>query len=322
MTLSKLLNSIRHSTWQSALLAQGFWSASSFLVALYLARHLSVEEFGFYAIGLAGRMLFTTILGALIITPLTVISSGCSDADQRARIIKSTVNVIQIASLIIFLSTFLGELWWDGAIVSFGVYAIGGIALELQRRINFIQGFVHQDLIGGAWNTVGALTGLAILQWRGALNLETIFLILGFIGIAWVVCVGREHWLSIPTKINSSLAKEYWNIGRWVMGSNMFGYTYSQMSMFLTLDLIGAAGVAVLELGRQLVSFVQIIMGGMANLLQTRLAKSARHATPEVFVREVWEMTRFQTLLGTALLVPVAWASEIIIPFASARKGL
>lgn len=314
MTPSKLLKFIRHSPWQSALLAQAFWSASSFLVALYLARHLSVEEFGLYAIGVAGKMLFISILGALVISPLTVISGRYSDAAERSRIIKSTVNVLQVASLIVLLSTLLGELWWDQPIVSFGIYVIGGITVELQRRINFIQGLVHRDLIGGAWNTVGALAGLAILEGRGALNLEIVFLILGFIGLAWVIYIGRDHWLSVPTKFDGSLAKEFWDIGRWGMGSNMFGYLYAQVSTFLTFGLIGVAGVAVLELGRQLVNFVQIIMGGMANLLHTRLAKSARHATPEVFVREVWEMSGFQTLLGTALLLPVAWASQTVIP--------
>ena len=314
MTPSELHSSIKHRAWQSALLAQTFWSALSFLVALFLARHLSVEEFGLYAIGVSGKMFFITILGALVITPLTVLSGRYSESVERSRIIVGTVNMLQVASLFVFLFALFGELWWEQPVVSFGVYVIGGITVELQRRINFIQGFIHRDLIGGAWNTIGALASLAMLEWRGALNLDTIFLILGFIGLAWVVYIGRDHWLSIPTNFNRSIAKDFWDIGRWGMGSNLFGYLYSQVSTFLTFGLIGATGVAVLELGRQLVNFTQIIMGGMANLLHARLAKSARHATPDMFVREVWEMTTFQTLLGAALLVPVAWASQIIIP--------
>lgn len=314
MTPSKPLNIIRHSTWHSALLAQAFWSASTFLVALYIARHLSVEEFGLYAIGVAGKMLFMTILGALVITPLTVISGRYSDVAERSGVLKSTVNVLQLASSIVFLSALLGEWWWDQPILSFGVYVIGGITVELQRRVNFIQGLVHQDLIGGAWNTGGALAGLALLEWQGALTLEIVFLLLGLVGLAWAVYIGRDHWISIPTKFDRSLAKEFWNIGRWGIGSNVFGYIYAQVSTFLTLGFIGAPGVAVLELGRQLVSFVQVIMGGMANLLHTRLAKSARHATPDMFVREVWEVTGLQTLLGAALLVPVSWASQIVVP--------
>lgn len=301
--------------WQLAIVSQGFWSGTSFLVAIYLARHLSVEEFGLFAIFMAGKLFFISILGALIITPLTVICGQTTDQVLRQHTLQAAIAVLQLVLVVLMVPILIFVLWrWSQIVFTSSIFVLGGMTVELQRRINFIHGATHRDLVGGVWNLGGSLAVLAALRSLDLLNLSNVLISLGFIGLTWAIRSDWAQWVSVPPSNCLTVVREFWRIGRWGIGSNFLGYVYNQASTFLTLGLIGASGVATLELGRQLVAFVQIIMSGMANLWHPRLALIAKKDLPDLFVSEIWRVTRIQTVVGTVLIFISALASPYILP--------
>lgn len=306
---------IEFGKWQLAIVSQGLWSGTTFLVAIYLARHLSIEEFGGYAIVMAGKLFCISILGAVLITPLTVICGQTTDQILRQETLQGAIAALQIALAVLIIPIVSLALWrWGQLAFSSSIFVMGGVIVELQRRINFIQDATHRDFWGGAWTLGGSLALLAALKWVDHFNLSNVLTSLGLIGLIWAIRSDWAHWVSVPPIKCLTVLKEFWRIGRWGIGSNLLGYVYSQASTFLTLGLIGVSGVATLELSRQLVAFVQIIMSGMANLWHPKLALIAKKDLPGLFIREIWKVTRIQTLVGTILVVASALASPFILP--------
>lgn len=306
---------IEFGKWQLAIVSQGLWSGTTFLVAIYLARHLSIEEFGFYAIVMAGKLFCISILGAVLITPLTVICGQTTDQILRQETLQGAIAALQIALAVLIIPIVSLALWrWGQLAFSSSIFVMGGVIVELQRRINFIQDATHRDFWGGAWTLGGSLALLAALKLVDHFNLSNVLTSLGLIGLIWAIRSDWAHWVSVPPIKCLTVLKEFWRIGRWGIGSNLLGYVYSQASTFLTLGLIGVSGVATLELSRQLVAFVQIIMSGMANLWHPKLALIAKKDLPGLFIREIWKVTRIQTLVGTILVVASALASPFILP--------
>lgn len=301
--------------WRLAVLAQGLWSAASFLVTMYLVRSLAVHDFGMFAVGVSTRYFFLMILSALAISPMLVISSRRVVNNQKDPLLAAIVFSFEIIFFIsVLISIFVGRLnGWPA--VEFVIFIFGGLAVELQRRINFIHQRISQDFVGGLVSIAGTIGSLFLLQKYGFFTLANIFLVLGLVNFLWACQSGWGYWLrpSVPSEIAD--LNEVWKIGRWGLGTNLAGYAYTQVSTFLTLGLIGTAGVAVLELGRQFILPIQVLLVGAANLWQTKLARSAAKNSPAYFVREVWRVSWIQTLVGAGLLLVILFFLPFLIPW-------
>jgi O-antigen/teichoic acid export membrane protein len=303
--------------WHSAVAAQGLWSGTSFVIAIYLARHVPIDQFGLFAVGLAMRLLFLAVLGALVLSPLTVVSGRLSEPERDHGLVRPVIVLFLVFSAALCLIGLAGGLLLGRPGFEFAVFVVGGLAVELQRRINFIGGRIHEDTIGGLLNLLLSSGGLMLLSRMHALSLSNVFLSLGTVGLGWAMLSGRRQWLrlswTLGTRASGSLA-EMWKIGRWELGGHLAGYGYAQVSTFLTLGLIGAAGVAVLEVGRQLVMFIQVFLQAAANLWHPRLAQRADTLASEHFAQEIWRLARWQTVVGTTLLVCVLSVVPTLIP--------
>jgi O-antigen/teichoic acid export membrane protein len=263
----------------------------------------------------AAKQLGVMVLGALILTPLTVVvgrrGGGSGESD---RILRATVLLLRgVAVVGVLLSVAVWALsGWPA--VELAVFVAGGLAVELQRRVNFIVNRVRHDLIGGAVMLIGCLAGPILLAAAGALTLTRAALVVGALQVGWAVVCGWRYWAAFPRTRETRALLDLWRVGRWGLASNVAGYLYAYLGLFLTLSLIGAAGVAVLELGRQLIMPVQVLLLGTANAWHPTLARSAQNDPPRRFVREVWRFTRLQSVAGGGLLVVLLIAGPSLLP--------
>lgn len=301
--------------WQIGVIAQGLWSVASFFVTIYLARSLPVQEFGGFAIGITVRQLFLMVLSALALSPMIVISSRRVNNERKDPLLAVIVFGFEV---VMFFSFFLAAMvnWssrWPA--VEFTVFLFGGLAVELQRRINFVHYQISKDFFGGLIAIGGSIGSLFLLRKLGIFTLPNSFLMLGAVNLLWAIFCGSVYWLRPSINHNAKELIELWEIGRWGLGTNLTGYAYTQVSTYLTLGFIGTAGVAVLELGRQLVLPIQVLLVGAANLWQTRLARSAVTNPPTQFMKEVWRITWIQTFVGAVLLLIILLFSPFLIPW-------
>jgi O-antigen/teichoic acid export membrane protein len=188
--------------------------------------------------------------------------------------------------------------------VEVGIFVLGGVIVELQRRINFLQGRAWPDVIGGGVMVGTALAIPAVLALADAPSVYQAVGALGLVQIVWVTATGWRDWTRAFGDGNAMTAwGDLWRVGRWGLASNAAGYAYSYASLFLTLGLIGTTGVAVLELAQQMVTPVQVVMLGMANVWHPVLARAAGVDHPRDFVRVLRRAVWVQTGVGAIVLV-------------------
>ena len=294
---------------------QILWSGLSFLLAVLLARYLPIEEFGWYAIAAVVRQFLLIPLGALVLTPLTVLSPLQAGEAERIALEGAVFDIFRMVSVALFGIIVLCGFLFHIPGIALAIFMIGGIAVEFQRRIHFIHGRVGHDLVGGVTNCIGVIAVFAVLKVLGHFNLEYIFLAIGSIGFLWAIVSAWYQWRRLPNGIDRGVLGRMWKVGGWVLAGHVSGYIYAQASTFLTLFIVGAAGVAVLELARQFVAFVQVIIIGMSNFMQPKIAHSAAHEGSGEFARLVWRVTMVQTGIGAVLMLAVLIAAPYLLPY-------
>jgi len=275
---------------------------------------MRLEEFGWYAVALTLKQLFVMVLGALVLTPVTILSGRTEDMDSRVPMNSAAVAILRFVVLGGLAIGMACNFIFAFPAAQLVVFVLGGVAVELQRRLNFIDDRVDQDLIGGIANLFFIVAAILIVHKHGYLFLSVVFVVIGGVNLIWAMASGWKLWSRWRAPIAWNELAEMWYLGRWSLASNFTGYIYSQMNVFLTLPLVGPAGVGILELGRQLVTFVQVLILGMSNVWLPRLARSAASDDSRVFLRLVWRMTRLQTAIGAIMLLVVLLATPSFLP--------
>lgn len=294
--------------------SQGAWSVLSFVLTLALARYLTLHDFGWYATAVNARLFILTFVGSLLVTPLTVLSAQSKELATGPSWEATIIDVAKFTSIALIL---IGAAFSAGTSLpglEFAVFAIGGVAVEIQRRLNFVHDRVRSDLAGGVLQLAGTVGTLVVIHVFGLLTLRSALAVIGFMGILWAAVCGSERWLRWPQMVDRIRLGRIWSIGSWVLGSGLTGYGYAQTYFFLTLYIVGPVGAAILELGRQLVALAQILIVAMANMSQPKLAKSAADNSPDTFRRFVWLTARRQTLTGGILLLGLLIVTPHMLP--------
>ncbi len=299
---------------------QILWSAQSFLLSLILARYLSLELFGWFAAMLAVRQFFQSILAAVVLTPLTLLVEGTQSAEDRKAREATAIALVRLVAVAAIGVGAILHVTLGAAVEAYAIFVIGALASDLQRRLSFVHDIVHEDAVGGVVSIVLVVPTLLLPARANLLTLEAALACIGGFGLLWAVFCRPRQWLSGATQLNASHVQEMWRTGGWVLGGNMAGYVCNQVSLFLTLPIVGPAGAGVLEIGRQLVSYVQVLMLGMANVWQPLLARAA-DKEPREFRRIVWSAARHQTLIGTVVLLPALLLAPLLLPILFPNKA-
>lgn len=296
-------------------LNQAIWSGMNFSITVILAMLLGIEDFGWFSMGLTLRQFGQSVLGALILTPLTVLSGEqYRDQNESFWLRVSLTKLLQILFwILVIIAIFIASIFASPAF-SFVLFVVGALASDLQRRFSYIDGDLMHDLYGGIFNMIGSLLGIYLLHISDQLSYPNTFLLLGCINLLWVLIINRKIWVVPLQGIQWEKVIQMWNMGRWGLGCNMAGYICSRISTYYTLVLLGPTGVAVLELGRQLVNVVQVFILGMANYWQPKLAHLASQNTSNIYVEKVLQATGIQTTLGIIVLALVLPILPVLIP--------
>ena len=299
----------------SSILAQGLWSGTNFLVALILIRHFSLSDFGWFGFILTIRLGFIMLFAALVISPMIVIAGRYHDLrDKQSFLIKLLQPFQMLLFLVLMVGLFVAP-FFPFSLFAYLMFIIGGITMEIQRRIHFILEQGHQDLFGGGFVLLVSIGGILTLANFDLLSLPRVLAWFGVTQFLWAIASGARIWLQLPRTIDFRPYQECWKIGRWDLGSTAFGFSYSQFMTFATLGFLGPTGLAVLELGRQIVAPLQVILFGAGNIYSTRLAKKVAHTPRNVLLSEIWKLTKYQTLVGIVVQLLILLSLPLLLPW-------
>ncbi len=254
-------------------------SGLSFASTVYLARNLSQDEFGIFAIGISILLFITNVQTSLITSPMLVMGASIP-AEEKQEYFTSLAIVQIMAGMIISTGLFLaGIIFYNNRI---------GVLLMV---LSLIQGFITgQEFIRKVLLTVleGAktilndfisygvqLAAIAVLYSMEELSWQTGFYAYG-ITSALAIIVGmyqiRSLWNLKTLSLNKVMQKN-WQFGKWLLASSLTYYVSVQSYLFTPSFFGGPSSTAILRAVQNIFGPTNILLSGFSNFIPQLASK-------------------------------------------------
>lgn len=254
-----------------SLIDQSIVSAVNFITGFFLARFLSIEEYGAFTLTLSILFFLNGIQNALFITPFTIISKDYQE-HRKKYMGETTVIYFLFIVVIILLMIFVYYIFPMGYIYRNVLIGVIITILFIQgqeffRRVLFSNLLFRKALINDSLCYGVRVIGLIILLALGELNLLNTFLVMAFSGLLGMIIGYLDTKIYIQFQnidIKSSL-KINWNFGKWLLGNNIFAWVNTQIYIFVASSFLGPSAPARLSATQNLLNPTNILMQGLQN---------------------------------------------------------
>lgn len=215
-----------------AILDQGVFSGSNFVISILLARWMSPQQYGTYAVAFAVFLFLLNFHQALVLEPMLVFGSSVY-RDSLRPYLKSLLLIHLGISLVMAFGLSVA------AVITFRMrdtdgmpLALVGIALAapcillfwLTKRIFYLKLTPGPSVAGALLYCVLTLGGLALIYQRGVLSTFSALLLMGFGALGSSTALIGYFALHLPDTQRPVKTLEawrrHWHYGRWALGAN------------------------------------------------------------------------------------------------------
>ena len=294
---------------------QAVGSGGNFLLNLYLARKLPLDQFGIYGMCYGACMLYIGIGNAVLLTQMTVGMSDRAPAAQDGFAARTLSGVLWLgAALLLLALPATGLAAWCGlpgwqalpltaltaALLLANEFFISHAYLRRRETLALQVNGVTM-LVAGA-----ALGALALLDYRIDAATALACYALG------AALAGAVAYASAPLSLRhsgSALREEWraaWGHGRWALGGVAVTWIQAQSATYALAIVLGPAGAGLANLGRLFISPFSFLLPALNKVALPRLA-ALRNRAPRRMRLLASRMTLGLTLLAivySALLLP------------------
>jgi O-antigen/teichoic acid export membrane protein len=240
-----------------SVLDQGLASGAGFLLNLFLARWLTSDGYGAFAVGFTTVLFFFGFHTALLLEPMSVMGP----ATYSAQMVEYFLTHLKLHTvLVIILSAALllaaGVAAWTGAQKEL-IRALAGSAIALPfllllwlvRRMCYVVHRPSMAVWGSGGYLVSILLGLWFLRSKDLLDVFSAFLLMAAASIpAAVVLLLQLHVIGgkLPRPVSwKQVLAENWRYGRWLVASAVLFTITSQVQTYAAAGFLGleAAGI-------------------------------------------------------------------------------
>lgn len=297
-----------------SVLDQGLTSGASFLLNLMLARWLTTENYGAFAVAFATLLFLSGYHNVLLLEPMTVLGPARYSAAMTeyfgAQLMMHGIVATVLSGPTLLVAALMAAFGAQRALVT--ATAASALALPflllfwLVRRMCYV---VQRPAIA-AWASAGYFvllaSGLFALHMRGDLSSTAAFLLVAAASVLAVLAPLRQLGLLRITGRAASpwkkVAAENWNYGRWLMASTTLFSLGNQAQTYLAAALIGLGAAGVLRAMQiPALAMTQIIAATSLLVLPAMSYEFGRGRT-----RALKKMAIFSTLAVTGLAVTYA----------------
>ena len=236
---------------------QALMSLAGFFVNLLLARWMTADVYGAFAVAFAGYLFVCGFYNVIVLEPMSVMGLG-RHAGRLPAYFRE--QIVIHAKLVGFLSTLVlaaGGMAWHiaphtplaGAILGSGLALPFLLFLWLVRRICYVLQRPSSAILGSATHLSLVICGLYILRDLGKLSPFSAFLLTGsssFLAASFVLRRFGITWSGPPVSWSIGL-QENWSYGRWLAGSAVLYSISAQTQTFLAASLLGLGAAGVLR---------------------------------------------------------------------------
>jgi O-antigen/teichoic acid export membrane protein len=302
-----------------AILDNGLISGSNFLLGILLARWLSPDEYGAYALAFSIFILIGFLYQALLLEPLSVFA-GSMFRDNLRGYLKKTLWIHWAISLPIGLAIGVGAL--IAKVVGHSPVlpvALAGMAIAtpclcihaMARRSFYLRLSPGPAAFGAAFYCAMVTGGMFFIHWRGWLTSFTAFLVMAVAALLSAGVMLIQLSSALPPATGEPELREiwgkHWEYGSWALATCVVGWipNYVYIPLISTFSGMAAAG----EL-RALMNLAAPVLQTYAALSMLFLPYAARVADEEG-AEAATGLTRKLAMLFVAGAV-VYWA--VLIP--------
>lgn len=261
MTRSRLSGAAQAGLWGVA--SQGLNAASNLALAIFVARDVSSEAFGAWAIGFASYAFVLQLLRAGVTTPLLIADQGTPQTDTEGGAVAVSLFIGLLATVLLLLASTVTS---SNLERTFEVFAIGLPVLLVQDAARHIA-FRRRDaraaaLMDLSW-VVLFLSGAALsFLWPGG--------VLERLTLAWAGCsVVGAVWFLARTGVAPSrrAGARYWRshrlLGRHLLAESVVAAGPAHFLPLLVAAASGLAAAGGFRAGQTLLGGIAILIAGL-----------------------------------------------------------
>ncbi len=298
-----------------AVMDQGFFAGSNFVLSLLLARWLIPQDYGAFTVAYTVFWLLLSLDNALLIEPMLVFGAGKYEgrmSEYLRVLLYGNLGFAALGSLLLLLA---GLVFWLSASNALSS-ALWGLALAgpfmrfhyLVRRACYVRLKPHLAAFGSALYMALTLFGIYVLYQSSWLSAAAAFGMMGFASCA------AGLWLAVRLRVNPTppLAatqlihetfKDHWGYGRWAVPTNVLALLSGNIYFLLLPIWWGLEASAAL---RALLNFVMPVLqavSALSNLLLPTLVRVRGRARFAYILRLTLLLFTFGAAVYGALLI-------------------
>lgn len=227
----------------TAILDQGIFAGTHFLLAIFLGKMLNQESYGAYSLAMVVFLLAAGQYVSFILEPMSVL--GPSDYNRNVSgyfrfLIKSHVGMTSILSIIILIASYLLFILNNSAVRMMALFLPFMLTLWFVRWFLYMQGYPRKSLIISINYSILLFVGLSVLNISGDISEWNVFIVIGLASIIPSLFVIIVNLLKeVKYKINfKSSVNSHWNYGKWIGLASVLNWASIQIYVILIVTMI------------------------------------------------------------------------------------
>ena len=253
-------------------------SGGNFLLNVLLARVLSEQDYGEFALFLGAIFLLRAIDYSLISYPLSVRLCLVND-DERAALLGNTVLLAVALSLILVVVMALGTalLEEDNILLPACLCYLCWQAQETSRRFLLADFRYREAVAGDGIAYVGQVLVIAVLLWIGSITLSSALYAMSATFVVGALVHALKLRFAWPDFAEiRQLALEYLSVGKWSLVSYELVLIRGQLFPWMLAAVSGTAATASLQAGLNIANTMNPIIFGIGNAIPQIAAHAHR----------------------------------------------
>jgi O-antigen/teichoic acid export membrane protein len=259
---------IEKASW--TLVDQGAVSVGNFLLNLVLARSLSEQEYGEFALFLGAIFILRNIDYSFISYPLSLRLCLASNDEERARLLGNTSLLAAALALVLVVVMAIGItlLKVDNIVLPACLCYLCWQVQETSRRCLLADFLYREAVTGDGIAFVGQALLVVLLAWLNVITLAgALYAMSVTFAIGAVVHASKLRYGWPDLAETRALAGEYFSVGKWSLINYQLVLSRVQIFPWMLAALAGTAATASLQAALNIANMMNPIIFGIGNAI-------------------------------------------------------